>query len=119
MKVTLNIERDDELRAHIKDCIKGQVLSVTRGEINEVVKKEITRKIENSSDYTIRTLVEKALASVIKSIVISEMGSNREFEKFIRGAVHEKTSEIIDRWNLKKLIDEAARIKIREMAGTM
>ena len=38
MKVTLNIENDAEMRAYVKDCIKGQVLSIVREEMQEMIK---------------------------------------------------------------------------------
>ena len=44
MNVSLNIENDKELRAYIKDAVKGQVMSIVRDEFLEIVK----------SDYLIR-----------------------------------------------------------------
>ena len=41
MKVTLNIENDAELRAYIKECIKGQVLAVVREEFTAMVQNEL------------------------------------------------------------------------------
>lgn len=38
MKISLNIENDKELRAYIKDLIKGQVLSIAREEIINILK---------------------------------------------------------------------------------
>lgn len=45
MKVTLNIQDDQELRASIKDAIRGQVLSIVREELTQTIKDEFKRKL--------------------------------------------------------------------------
>ena len=46
MVVTLNIENDAELRAYIKDCIKGQILAITREEFKNIVTEELEKRLK-------------------------------------------------------------------------
>ncbi len=48
MKITLNIGEDAELRAFIKEAIKGQVMSIAREEFVNIFKEELTRKIKGT-----------------------------------------------------------------------
>lgn len=65
MNVTLNIENDAELRAYIKDCIKGQVLSIVREEFVAIVKEEIERKIKGSGEKLFERMLKEAVFEVI------------------------------------------------------
>lgn len=67
MKVRLNIEEDSELRAAIKEAIKGQVVSIAREEVvkiladilaqkvptvdpDKILREEIVRSVRNAVD---------------------------------------------------------------------
>ena len=47
MNVSLKIENDKELRAYIKDIIKGQVLSIAREDILSILKEALSVKTPN------------------------------------------------------------------------
>ena len=50
MKVELSIKDDRELKQHIKDVIKGEVVSIARGEIREIIKDVFTEKYGEIKD---------------------------------------------------------------------
>ena len=45
MKVTLNINEDAELRAHIKEAIRGQVISIAREEVVKLLGDILAQKV--------------------------------------------------------------------------
>ena len=53
MKVVLNIQDDAELRAHIKDAIKGQIRSVAREEIIAILKEILVSKVPEANPDTL------------------------------------------------------------------
>ncbi len=70
MKISINIQEDAELRAHIKDMIKGQVLSVARQEIRAIIKEVFAASVGDAAkkgqalvDTEIQLLVRGELAS--------------------------------------------------------
>lgn len=69
MKVSLNIENDKELRAYIKDLIKGQVFSIAREEIMNILKEALKDKVPTVDP-------DKILKDKIQDIVKEHLGSN-------------------------------------------
>lgn len=63
MRVTLNINDDAELRDYVKDLIRGQVKSVIREEMSDILLSEIrskTRKMEiPKMEVMMKELIEK------------------------------------------------------------
>lgn len=53
MTVKLNINEDPELRAYIKDAIKGQVVSIAREEILNILKEVLKGKLPTVDPNTI------------------------------------------------------------------
>lgn len=70
MTVALNIENDAELRAYIKDLIKGQVLSIIRQEVLDVIKAITEDKIKSS---TTQTVLEKLIKEIIEKQVREQL----------------------------------------------
>jgi FKBP-type peptidyl-prolyl cis-trans isomerase (trigger factor) len=66
MKVTLNISEDAELRAHIKDAIKGQVASIMREEIRGVLQEVLTGKI-SASTLNPDSLIQDEIRKLVKA----------------------------------------------------
>jgi|WetSurMetagenome_2_1015567.scaffolds.fasta_scaffold318100_3 hypothetical protein len=69
MKVTLNVADDDELRATVKDMIRGQVLAIAREEITsiiaEAVKKSVIVKTGTDVDKMFYEEIQKHIKSVL------------------------------------------------------
>jgi hypothetical protein len=118
MNVTLKIENDAELRAYIKDCIKGQVLSIVREEFLGIVKEELNRKTKNFETMNFKTMTEQAVKDVVRdhlySIGIRDWSAewlnpqiSTILEQQITKAIHNKN------WNA--LVDTLAKEKVKAL----
>ncbi|MDO8640854.1 MAG: hypothetical protein Q7R33_04870 [Nitrosarchaeum sp.] len=65
MKATINIGEDAELRAAVKDMIRGQIKSITREEIREIVSEEVKGIIKG----TILKRLDKTVDDEVKSLI--------------------------------------------------
>lgn len=83
MNVKLSIEEDAELRAYIKDCIRGQILSITRDEYFQVVKDEVNRKIKDTGDDYFRRIMMEAMRSSIIDLLLKECKVSTWNGKFV------------------------------------
>lgn len=63
MKVELSIKDDRELRAHIKDVIKGQIVSIARGEVINILADTIGAKTDAAN---IHKIVKETVESEVK-----------------------------------------------------
>ena len=119
MKVTLNIQDDAELRASIKEAIKGQVLAVTREEITEIVKSEIGKKIQNSDTQYLNRLINESMKSVLQVILYKEYGvdnwSNTWIEPIITRYLSDKVQDALKGKDWNTLVDTLAKQKVREL----
>lgn len=119
MKVTLNIEQDEQLRAAIKDAIKGQVMSVTREEINLIVKSEIGKKIANRDVQYMNRLLSESMTQIIKEILYKEHNIGNWDSTWIKPIVDKyldsKVKEALKGKDWKKVIDDLAKQKIKEL----
>lgn len=113
MKVTLNIENDDELRAYIKDCIKGQVLSIVREEFKQIVQDEIERKIKGSDMRNFERMQLNATTEAIRSILSKEHSISRYNNNFIKPFIEEELKTALRNTNWNKIVEELAKEKIR------
>lgn len=95
MKVELSIRDDRELRNHIKDVIKGEVTSIARGEIQNIIKDVFTSKYEKSIERSADRLIKEELKMMIKdSLKVAGAWGNttnyikdvarKEIEKYIK-----------------------------------
>lgn len=117
MTVTLNIENDAELRAYIKDCIKGQVLSIVREEYLEVIKKELVRKLNMSDMRTFERMSQDALKSAVSDILYKEHGVSRYGDEFIKPVVEKLVKEAVSNRDWNKMVDDLAKQKVRSLIG--
>lgn len=113
MNVTLKIENDAELRAYIKDLIKGQVSSIIRDEFEEMIKEEISKKVKsyNGADllYYIRATIEKTVDRFLNS-----MNIKKELNKeMITPIIEKKVVEAIEKTDWNKLVEKFATEKIK------
>lgn len=112
MKVTLNIENDEELRLHIKDLIRGQVLSITREEIEAVIKEELNRKIKATSADNISYIYRNEVKSAIKELAREDMKISQWNDDFVKPVLEEAVKETLKLIDIKKLVNSVARTKL-------
>ena len=88
MIVKLKIEEDAELRAAIKDAIRGQVLSIGREEILNILKEAVGQK-------TVTVNPDQMLIAEIKAIVKAQLDNAH--------------------WNKPSFIQEEARKEVQKV----
>jgi hypothetical protein len=114
MKVSLNIENDEELRLYIKDCIKGQVLSIVREDFLEIVKTEVERKVKvggTNFDY----LMREALRINIHDILINQYNISKWSDIFLKPFIDDFLEKVVKDKNWEKLIEEGAKRKLAKL----
>ena len=94
MNVTLNIENDKELRAYIKDAVKGQVLSIVREEMMEIIKEELERKLKGLTSSRFDNITKDATKEAVKSILLKEHNVRTWDDSFIKPLIENATN-----WN--------------------
>lgn len=113
MKVELNIENDKELRSYIKDCIRGQVLSIVREEFLEIVRNELERKMKEKGqnfDYLLKIALREAVIHKLADNGISYWST-----EFIKPYVDSKLDEVMKDVNWERLINEGAKRMINKL----
>lgn len=65
MKVELNIANDTELRNVIKDMIAGQIKSVAREKLQEMISAEVSKLMQNDSN--IREMIKQEFRAACKN----------------------------------------------------
>lgn len=115
MKVTLNIENDQELRAHIKDAIKGQVLAIVREEFVKMVKEELERKIKGADSRNFEYLYKQALKEAVGDILYKTEGVSNWNKKFIEPFANERLNAVISQYDWNKLVNDLAAAKVRAL----
>jgi len=115
MIVKLNIEEDEELRVYIKQCIKGQVLSIVRDEFLEIVREELSRKIAGTMNQNFDFIFKQSLEKCIKDILSTQYGVNSFNINFIKPYVEAKLEAALASRDWSKIIDDLAKEKVRNM----
>jgi len=118
MIVSLKIENDRELRAYIKECIKGQVLSIVREEFMEIVKEELNRKTKNFESMNFTSMTQQAVNSVIQNR-LSALGirdwSTEWLNPKIEQILTEQVTKAIARKDWNDLVDRMAIQKVKAL----
>lgn len=115
MNISLNIENDQELRAYIKDCIKGQVLSIMRDELTAVITKELERKWKGLDKSNFDRMIKESLKNATRDILYKEHGINRWGSEYIKPFVEELVKESVINTNWRKLVDDLAKEKVKSL----
>ena len=115
MKVTLNIENDQELRAHVKDAIKGQVLSIVRDEMLDMVRNELDRKIKGMGEYTINKIIGEAMIVAVEKILRKDHNVSAWGDSFISPVVEKCVTKAIERKDWDKLVNDLAKQKVQSL----
>jgi imidazoleglycerol phosphate dehydratase HisB len=117
MTVTLNISNDAELRAYIKDCIKGQILSLVREEYLEVIKVELIRKLNIQDNRTFQRMTEIALKESLSDILRKDHNVTRYGDAFIKPIIEKLVNEAVSNRDWNKMVDDLAKQKVRQLIG--
>jgi len=117
MKVELEIKDDKELRAVIKDMIRGQVTSIVREEIKNLVAKEVEKKTDPKvlsteiqrffRDSRMTTSLEGKVNDAVHALVTEEI------KESIERRVRESNSMTAD------FVDARVRRVLRELKVTL
>lgn len=120
MTVTLNIENDDHLRAYIKDCIKGQVLAITREEFLHIVRDEIGRKVKGDvSNSRFEQMLKDALRLAVADMLREEHNVSEWRDEFVEPMVNNRVDHILSKRNFDVIVDRAVDAKITAMAKSI
>jgi hypothetical protein len=116
MHITLNISSDAELRAAVKDMIKGQVTSLIREELTSLMLEEITRKIKGMETHRFDRWLQDAMTAAVKEILQREHKVAEWGTDFIKPYVMQRlNSVLLDSKDWNKLVDEMAKEKIKAL----
>lgn len=115
MNVTLNIENDAELRAYIKEAIKGQVLSIVREEFLQIVIDELDRKLKGTDKYNFDRMTKEAMQLAISNICYKEHNVGKWNSDFIKPIVSSLVNEAIKGKDWNKLVDDLAKEKVKSL----
>ena len=110
MKVELTIKDDRELKAHIRDCIRGEVTKIAREEIKSVVVGEVVRKVSSDNEDWWRRVVRDEIRTMIKRKFGTIWDSTDRFLAIAR----EELKEILKEDTLKHLKRSFNTPRVRE-----
>lgn len=94
MKLNLNIEEDKELRAYIKDMIKGQVLSIIRSEVKDCLQTVLETKVTTAT-----TKIDEIILNEVKYKVNTVLNGNMLWnDNYIRQVTKEYVAKHINEY---------------------
>ena len=93
MEVHLEIKNDAELKAYIKDLIKGQITSVARQEIKSIVEEAYKGKFDK--------IVEVAIRDEIRSHVREQLRQGYAIKDMAEKKVEEMITNFMKTWKLE------------------
>jgi len=97
MKVELSIADDRELRAHIRDVIKGEVLGIARGEIKTIIAEAVKQKAVPHTGTELDKIVRNEIKGMIRDVVKATYGKPNFIEKCIRQEVNKYLAEFFSK----------------------
>lgn len=115
MKVSLNIENDAELRAYIKDCVKGQVLSIVREGYVTIIKEEIERKMQDKSSLYFEKIIRDSFVIAVTKICRDDFNVSDWNNKYLEPTIASVVQRAISGKDWNKLIDDLAREKVKSL----
>lgn len=115
MTVSLKIENDAELRAYVKDLIKGQVLTIVREEFLQLVIEELERKLKGTDKYTFERMHKQAMSEAVEKILYKEHSISRYNNEFIKPYVEGIVEKAIKGKDWKAMVDQLAKEKVKSL----
>lgn len=115
MIVTLNIQNDAELRAHIKDAVKGQVMSIVREELIEIIKSELDRKVKGWETQHFQQVMKMAMDDILRDILYKKYDVSSWGESFLRPYINEILDKVTKGNNWDALIEKTARERMKAL----
>lgn len=103
MNVTLSIKDDTELRKHIKAMIKGEITSIAREEIINIIKEVLGSRIKREWGDT--NMVNAVVKEAIKEHTLRELKNGSllagiDLETLIQAEVNARLNEIFKKMGL-------------------
>jgi len=100
MVVELNIEKDQDLRAYVKNLVKGQVTSLLRSEIRDIIRDALS----NMSPVSNRDALEKMCQATMKDTIHKELFESARYGDYSPAqiALNEAIKEALKELILKK-----------------
>ena len=102
MKLELNIEDDKELRDYIKNLVRGQVQSLTREDVREVLQNLFGQKFEG---LNLQEILKEVATQQIKEIFASGMKTGYGYSGTLEGYVKQQVDGAIQE-NLKEKLKQ-------------
>jgi hypothetical protein len=91
MKVELSIKDDRELKNHIRDVIRGEVTSIARGEIREIIKEVFSEKYNTTKLPDAESIVKTEIRDIVKA----ELKAGSYNESWIKQTAKFEISQLI------------------------
>lgn len=102
MKVQLSIADDRELKQHIRDVIKGEVLSIARGEVKDIIAQAVGEKAIPGSAADIEKIVKVA----IREEIAHQLGASRYGKtSWIKTEARKQISAMVRHWATHEYTD--------------
>ena len=116
MDIKLEIHNDKELRAYVKDLIKGQVLSLGREEFLDIVRAEIERKLKGTDQAYFAHMLRGCMTEAITDILRKDHKVVSWNTEFVNPIVEKVVSEILEkRVNIKQMVDIGVKQKLTKL----
>ena len=98
MIVQLSIADDRELRAHIWDVIKGEIVSIARGEIRAIIAEVVKEGVIPKTPGEIDKLVKESVVSLTKDALMADVsGHFNNYQAAVREIAREEVKAILDK----------------------
>lgn len=102
MRATIHIQQDEQLRAAIKDMIKGEVKGMARKEIQKVLTDEIKGKIRGTVESRFNYVIDQEIRSFIQKELGYGYYSNSKSKRIIESLEKEMKIFVNDYFQQKK-----------------
>ena len=111
MNVSLKIEDDKELRVYLRELLKGQVRSISRDELKELVKEALGKA---GVDTHVQTIYKSVIHQFVKE-EFRQIGAKKIVLEVCKEVIQGVIGEIAVERDWSKLIDDAATYKLKKL----
>lgn len=110
MNLHLKIEEDKELRAHVKDLIKGQVKAIIKENLNDIIKEELQGLIKGGITKRFEKVLDTELVRQIKEVTNFNSYFIEKSQNPIHKAMLSETSKQVSLFTDKLLSENSHKI---------